>query len=143
MSRDRSLARRQALQILYQREITEETIAVILDEHTYSTQDGPLADYAVEILEGVTDHQEHIDELLGTVSQNWVVSRMPLVDRNILRVATWEILYGDPQQVPPSVAINEAVELAKVYGGDDSSKFVNGVLGRIAEQTSDGEGTDG
>ena len=143
MSRDRSLARRQALQILYQREITEETVASILSEQTYSTLDGPLSDYAVEILEGVTEHQDRIDELLGAVSQNWVVSRMPLVDRNILRVATWEILYGDAQQVPPSVAINEAVELAKVFGGDDSSKFVNGVLGRIAEKSSDEEGTDG
>jgi N utilization substance protein B len=143
MSRDRTLARRQALQILYQREITEEAVAEILAEHTYTTQDGPLTDYAVEILEGVTEHQDRIDELLGVVSQHWVVSRMPLVDRNILRVATWEIRYGDPQQVPPSVAINEAVELAKVYGGDDSSKFVNGVLGRIAEQRSDGEEADG
>jgi N utilization substance protein B len=143
MSRDRSLARRQALQILYQREITEEPLGRILGEHTYTTQDGPLTEYAVEILEGVGEHQDRIDELLGAVSQNWVVSRMPLVDRNILRVATWEILYGDAQQVPPSVAINEAVELAKIYGGDDSSKFVNGVLGRIAEQMSDGEATDG
>jgi transcription antitermination protein NusB len=143
MSRDRSLARRQALQILYQREITEEPVASILDEKTYTTQDGPLTDYAVEILRGVTEHQDRIDELLGAVSQNWVVSRMPLVDRSILRVATWEILYGDAQQVPPGVAINEAVELAKVYGGDDSSKFVNGVLGRIAEKSSDREGTDG
>ena len=103
--------------------------------------EGAPTDYAVEILEGVSEHQDHIDELLGSVSQNWVVSRMPLVDRNILRVATWEILYGDAEQVPPSVAINEAVELAKVFGGDDSSKFVNGVLGRIAEQASSREGS--
>ncbi len=136
MSRDRSLARRQALQILYQREITEEPVSAILGEHTYSLAEGEPTEYAVEIVLGVDEHQERIDELLGSVSQNWVVSRMPLVDRNILRVATWEILHGDAQQVPPSVAINEAVELAKVFGGDDSSKFVNGVLGKIAEQTS-------
>ena len=69
---------------------------------------------------------------------------MPLVDRNILRVAVWEITNVD--DVPPSVAINEAVELAKVFGGEDSSKFVNGVLGRIAERQSrepEGEPTDG
>ncbi len=140
-SRDRSLARRQALQILYQREITEEPISAILGDKTYALAEGAPADYTVELLEGVTAHLDRIDELLGSVSQNWVVSRMPLVDRNILRVATWEILYADPTQVPPSVAINEAVELAKVYGGDDSSKFVNGVLGRIAEQTSNEEGS--
>jgi N utilization substance protein B len=142
ISRDRSLARRQALQILYQREITEEPVAGILGEKTYALQEGEPTDYAVEILEGVAENQGQIDELLGAVSQNWTVLRMPLVDRNILRVATWEILFGDPQQVPPSVAINEAVELAKVYGGDDSSKFVNGVLGRIAEQTSVEEGSE-
>jgi transcription antitermination protein NusB len=68
--------------------------------------------------------------MIGEVSENWAVTRMPLVDRNILRIATYEILYD--AEVPPSVAINEAVELAKVYGGEDSSKFVNGVLGKIA-----------
>jgi N utilization substance protein B len=143
MSRDRSLARRQALQILYQREITEEPVGDILGERTYALPDGEPTEYAVEILNGVVEHQARIDEMLGAVSQHWVVSRMPLVDRNILRVATWEIVYGDPQQVPPSVAINEAVELAKVYGGEDSSKFVNGVLGKIAEQASVEEKTDG
>ncbi len=143
MSKDRSLGRRQALQILYQREITDEPILSILGNRTYSLAEGHPSDYAVEILEGVSAHQERIDELLGDVSQNWVVSRMPLVDRNILRVATWEILYGDAQQVPPSVAINEAVELAKVYGGDESSQFVNGVLGRLAERPVEGESTDG
>ncbi len=134
--RDRSLARRQALQILYQREITEEPISSILGDQSYALEEGEPADYAVEILRGIEEHQDHIDELLGAVSQHWVVSRMPLVDRNILRVAVWEIVYGDSRQVPPGVAINEAVELAKVYGGDDSSKFVNWVLGKIAEQVS-------
>lgn len=143
MSKDRSLGRRQALQVLYQREITDEPILSILGNKTYSLAEGAPSEYAVEILQGVNAQQDRIDGLLGDVSQNWVVSRMPLVDRNILRVATWEILYGDRQQVPPSVAINEAVELAKVYGGDDSSKFVNGVLGRIAERPVEGEPVDG
>ena len=78
-----------------------------------------------------------IDETIGRTSEHWTVSRMPLVDRNILRVATYELLHAT--DVPASVAINEAVELAKTYGGDDSSKFVNGVLGKIAEQHRSGE----
>ena len=77
-----------------------------------------------------TKKDDELDITIGEVSENWSVSRMPLVDRNILRIATYEIEYSD--DVPASVSINEAVELAKVYGGEDSSKFVNGVLGRIA-----------
>jgi N utilization substance protein B len=69
--------------------------------------------------------------LIERTSDNWVLSRMPLVDRNILRLAVFELLYLD--DVPDSVSINEAVEMAKIYGGEDSSKFVNGILGRLAE----------
>ena len=76
-------------------------------------------------------HQTEIDASLADISEHWAVSRMPLVDRNILRLAVYEILYVD--DIPDSVSINEAVEMAKSYGGEDSSKFVNGVLGRLAE----------
>ena len=127
---ERTRARRQALQILYQRDITGETVNRILGLQTYSLEDGEPDEYCREVVAGVERYLDTIDKTIGEVSENWVVSRMPLVDRNILRIATYEILYD--AQVPPSVAINEAVELAKVYGGDDSSKFVNGVLGKIA-----------
>ena len=127
---ERTRARRQALQILYQRDITGESIGRILGLKSYSLEDGEPDEYCRELVAGVERYLEGIDETIGVVSENWVVSRMPLVDRNILRIATYEILFD--AQVPPSVAINEAVELAKVYGGDDSSKFVNGVLGKIA-----------
>jgi transcription antitermination protein NusB len=127
---ERTRARRQALQILYQRDITGDTVTRILGLKTYSLEDGEPDEYCRELVAGVERYGDAIDETLGEVSENWVVSRMPLVDRNILRIATYEILYD--AQVPPSVAINEAVELAKVYGGEDSSKFVNGVLGKIA-----------
>ena len=72
---------------------------------------------------------------LSDISEHWTVSRMPLVDRNILRLAVYEILFVE--DIPDSVSINEAVEMAKSYGGEDSSKFVNGVLGRLAEIRSD------
>jgi N utilization substance protein B len=127
---ERTRARRQALQILYQRDITGETVNHILGLKTYSIEDGEPDQYCRDLVAGVEKYLDGLDEMIGEVSENWAVTRMPLVDRNILRIATYEILYD--AEVPPSVAINEAVELAKVYGGEDSSKFVNGVLGKIA-----------
>lgn len=122
----------QALQMLYQREITGTSVSRIIADESYSTEDGVPDAYARELAAGVEANIEGIDSMLGDISEHWSVSRMPLVDRNILRVATYELLFAS--EVPPSVAINEAVELAKVYGGEDSSKFINGVLGRIAER---------
>ena len=131
---ERTRSRRQTLQILYQRDIIGEGVAFILDTKAYATEDGEPDEFCRDLLGGVEEHIDFIDEMIGLVSENWSVSRMPLVDRNILRLATYEILYE--YDVPASVAINEAVELAKIYGGEDSSKFVNGVLGRIAERTA-------
>lgn len=87
--------------------------------------------YAREIVDGVTDHREEIDELIASYAQGWTIERMPNVDRAILRIASWEMLHNP--EVPAAVAINEAVTLAKEYSTDDSSRFVNGVLGKIAE----------
>ena len=131
---ERTRSRRQALQILYQRDITGDGVTLILNTKAYSTEDGEPDEFCRDLLGGVEEHSVFIDEMIGLVSENWSVSRMPLVDRNILRLATYEILYEF--DVPASVAINQAVELAKVYGGEDSSKFVNGVLGRIAERAA-------
>jgi transcription antitermination protein NusB len=127
---ERTRARRQALQILYQRDITGESVGHILGQKSYSAEDGEPDEYCRRLVVGVEKYLTELDDTVGEVSENWAVSRMPLVDRNILRIATFEILYD--AEVPASVAINEAVELAKIYGGEDSSKFVNGVLGRIA-----------
>jgi len=129
---ERHRARLQALQMLYQREVTGEDVAAILASGTYSTEDGVPDEYSRQLASGVEAHLGELDDVIGHTSEHWAVSRMPLVDRNILRIATYELTFES--EVPPSVAINEAVELAKVYGGDDSSKFVNGVLGRIAER---------
>ncbi len=87
--------------------------------------------YAREIVDGVTDHRDEIDELIMSYAQGWTLERMPNVDRALLRLAAWEILFND--EVPTAVAIDEAVELAKEYSTDDSGRFVNGVLGRIAD----------
>lgn len=128
---ERTRARRQALQILYQREITGDTVGVIFDTKSYSDEDGTPSEYCKQLALGTEQFQAVIDEQIESTSEHWAISRMPAVDRNILRLAIYEIEYQD--DIPDSVAINEAVEMAKVYGGPDSSKFVNGVLGRIAE----------
>lgn len=137
---ERTRARKQALQILYQREITGESVESILESGSYNREDGEPAEYSRQLALGTEAVLGDIDTMLADISEHWTVSRMPLVDRNILRLATYEILHVD--DVPASVSINEAVEMAKTYGGDDSSKFVNGVLGRMAEryeQEVDGE----
>ena len=131
---ERTRARRQALQILYQREFTGQTVASIITTHSYSTEDGEPSEYCYALAQGVEAHQDVVDREIEATSQHWSLMRMPYVDRNILRLAVYELLF-EPD-VPHSVAINEAVEMAKIYGGDDSSKFVNGVLGRIAELQS-------
>ena len=86
--------------------------------------------YAREIVDGVIDHRDDIDEQIATYSRDWTVARMPAVDRAVLRIAIWEILYND--EVPAAVAIDEAVTLAKEFSTDESGSFVNGVLGRVA-----------
>jgi N utilization substance protein B len=134
---ERRRARHQALHILYQRALTEQSAVGILADGTFSVEDGDPSEYCREAVTGVEAHLERIDAIIEDISQNWVVSRMPIVDRNILRLAAWEMLYRD-EDVPDSVAINEAVEMAKVYGGEDSSKFINGILGRLADVVAAG-----
>lgn len=86
--------------------------------------------YAREIIDGVNDHAVEIDKLIVQYSQDWAIDRMPNVDRALLRMASWEMLYNE--EVPAAVAINEAILLAQEYSTEDSSRFINGVLGNIA-----------
>ena len=131
---ERSRARRQALQILYQNDITGEGIPEILASSTYSVEDGEPDEFCRALVAGVGAHLEEIDATLGEVSEHWVVSRMPFVDRNILRLGTYELL--SMADVPRRVTINEAVELAKRFGNESSAGFVNGVLDRIAKHAT-------
>ncbi len=123
--------------MLYQSELTGVSVARILEDGSYSTEEGEPDEFCRRLATGVEGALTQIDETIGDISEHWVVSRMPAVDRNILRLATFELMFE--KDVPPSVAINEAVELAKVYGGEDSSKFVNGVLGKVADSFRSGE----
>ena len=98
--------------------------------------EGALSEYALGLIRGVQEYQAAIDERLEGASENWALSRMPIVDRSILRLAVYEMFQRE--DVPVSVSINEAVELAKAFGGeDDSPRFVNGVLGRIARSMAE------
>ena len=96
--------------------------------------------YARSLVQGVQDHHADIDELITRYADHWAISRMPVVDRNVIRVAVWELVWGD--DVPVAVAINEAVELAKSYSTEDSGRFVNGVLGKIVDELPDPEEGD-
>lgn len=131
---ERTAARQSALQVLYTSEIKGTRPSDLLDSGLVLEDDGrSLSDYAIGLIEGVDEKMLPIDVRLNSTSENWKLNRMPIVDRCILRLATYEMLFVD--EVPVSVAINEAVELAKDFGGEDESpRFVNGVLGRIARQ---------
>jgi N utilization substance protein B len=132
----RSIARRKALQILFQSEVCGCGFESILAEGLCVEEVGIPCDFTKLLLQGVAAHSAEIDELIASTSENWTLERMPLVDRSILRMATFEMLYVD--SIPYSVSINEAIELAKSFGGEDeSSRFVNGVLGRIASHLGD------
>lgn len=127
---ERTLARRGALQVLYQSEIIGVPADKVIEDGLVPAEamsDG----YARTLVLGAVAHASEIDGLIGSCSRNWALDRMPVVDRSILRLAVFEMRYVD--DVPVSVSINEAVELAKEFGGDDDShRFVNGILGRLA-----------
>ena len=128
----RSKARKRALDLLFEAEQRGINADALLTERMArpATQHD-LNDYTVEIVRGVVAKWVQIDELLATYSQGWTVQRMPAVDRAILRIGAWEVVFSDA--VPDAVAISEAVALAASLSTDDSPTFVNGLLGRLSE----------
>ncbi|TFC15387.1 transcription antitermination factor NusB [Cryobacterium algoritolerans] len=131
----RTKARKRALDILYAADVRQTTIpeSLAVEAERAANEPARMASwlYARDIVDGVVEHREEIDELIETYSQGWSLARMPTVDRAILRIGIWEILFNDA--VPHAVAIDEAVESAKILSTDDSAGFVNGLLGRIAQ----------
>ncbi|MBL3698067.1 transcription antitermination factor NusB [Leucobacter luti] len=131
----RTKARKRALDMLYQADLRGESIAAIVNAEAKRAAGEPDRAaswlYAREIVDGVSDHRDEIDELIMSYALGWTLDRMPHLDRALLRMASWEILFNP--EVPTPVAIDEAVELAKEYSTDDSGRFVNGVLGRVAD----------
>ena len=126
----RSKARKRALDILFEAEARSEPLLGLLAERI-AAADPPVPDYAAELVRGVHEHAALIDDLLTTHSQGWALERMPAVDRNILRIGVYELLWQN--QVPDAVAISEAVTLAADLSTDDSPAFVNGLLGRLLQ----------
>jgi len=119
-------ARKLALDVLYEHEISHRPVSEILERYASN----PAYEFAKTLVLGVGKHSEKIDRTLAEYSTDWAVDRMPAIDRSLLRLALFEMMYLD--DVAPAVAINEAVELAKIYSTDESSSFVNGVLGKVA-----------
>ena len=129
--RGRTLARSQALQLLFQAEATDSPLERVL-EGDFLISKGPLDPYALELCRGAYEHIDRIDCALRSVAKNWDLMRMPGADRNLLRIAVYEMRFLTDEEVSDAIVINEAVELAKAYGTDQSASFVNGVLGKIA-----------
>ncbi len=125
----RSLARAQAFQILFQSDATGRKVEEIIADNPIIS-DGPLSDYAAKLALGTAEHRDFIDQKIRSVSDNWNFNRINNVDVNLLRLAIYEMCYVDDVDV--AVTINEIVDLAKMFGTDDSSRFVNGILGRIS-----------
>ncbi len=128
----RSKARRAALDLLFEAEQRGVEAADLLAKRQASpATEAPLRPYTASIVEGVQAERDAIDDAIRGYSHGWPLERMPAVDRALLRVATWEIVYND--EIPDGVAVSEAVDLASLLSTDESPNFVNGLLSRIAE----------
>jgi len=129
----RHQARKRAVDLLFEAEARGLTPVEVVDLRTALAEAkpevAPLHSYTVAVARGVSEHTAHIDDLITSHLQGWTLDRLPAVDRAILRVSVWELLYAD--DVPEPVAVDEAVELAKDLSTDESPGFINGVLGQL------------
>lgn len=128
----RTKARKRAADILFEAEQRGiDPLKLLADRVAVPHTEAAVPQYAVDIVEGVVAHRDRIDEVLETYSQGWTLARMPAVDRALLRIGSWEVLFND--DVPDAVAVDEAVDLAGDLSTDDSPAFVNGLLGRVKD----------
>ncbi|MFD6139155.1 transcription antitermination factor NusB [Promicromonospora sp. NPDC060271] len=128
----RTKARKRAADILFEAEQRGiDPLKLLADRVAVPHTEAAVPQYTVEIVEGVVEHRDRIDEVLETYSQGWTLQRMPAVDRALLRIGSWEILFND--EVPDAVAVDEAVDLVGDLSTDDSPAFVNGLLGRVKD----------
>lgn len=126
----RGRARRRALEILFEAEHRNTTPLSALQRRLEFT-DQTINPYTAQIIDGVITHQEQIDELLAQYAHGWTMERMLAMDKSILRLGAWELLFND--EMPDAAAVNEAVNMAREYSNDDSPGYVNGVLGRLQD----------
>lgn len=133
----RRKARELALQALYQHDIAEDTAAKLardLHHRYHDSEDAETLSFAAALVKSVIDHRPALDGLIEAAAKNWRMERMAVIDRNILRLGAAQLLhFGD--DVPPKVAIDESIELAKRYGDDESGRFINGILDRIFRES--------
>ena len=131
--RKRTLAREFAVQILYQMDITRDDYAVSLENfwkaYTEEAIEEDIKNFTNELVKGVADNLPEIDKKINQYATNWELKRMAVVDRNILRLSCYELMFRD--DIPAKVSINEAIELAKKYSGLEAGSFVNGILDKI------------
>ncbi|MCG0288941.1 transcription antitermination factor NusB [Streptomyces sp. PSAA01] len=131
----RNKARKRAFQILFEADQRGTSVQIVLADwiRLARTDDRqpPVSEYTMQLVEGYAQHIDRIDELIATYAVGWTLDRMPVVDRNILRLGAYELVWED--ETPDAVVIDEAVQLAKEFSTDDSPAFVNGLLGRIKE----------
>lgn len=128
----RTKARKRALDVLFEAEQRGvDPVTLLAQRVAEPGTQSSLPQYSVDLVEGVVEHAARIDELISTHAHGWTIERMPAVDRALLRLGVWEVLFND--EVPDAVAVDEAVELAKSLSTDDSPSFVNGLLGRIVD----------
>jgi transcription antitermination protein NusB len=130
----RSKARKRAVDLLYESDLRAVDTTGVLRERI-AASDPPVNDYTVALVEGAVEHRERIDEILAYYSEGWTIERMPALDRAILRLGIFELLWRE--DVPAAVVIDEAVELAKMLSTDESPKFINGVLARVLRDAQD------
>jgi len=136
----RRLARETALQVLFQRDLTKEPLITAEIVERWAAEFAvPEASrpFAQGLVDGTIAHLDEIDPMIASFAQDWTLSRMANVDRNVMRLATYEILFCP--DIPGRVSLNEAIELAKRFGGEESAKFVNGILDRVVASVSKDE----
>ena len=134
MLRARTVSREHALKILYAMDIRDEGSKECISDYfeNHPEEDKEIYNFAVTIASDVSKHMKAIDKTITKYASNWTMKRMAVIDRNVLRLSTYELLYDDT--IPPKVSINEGIELAKKFGDQNSGKFVNGILDRIKKE---------
>ncbi len=137
----RHLARSIALQSLYEwdfPEKKEKDLKVVVERNIeeFGKEKGD-KDFIYNLTEGVINNIEELDKIIIAAAPEWPLDKITTIDRNVLRLGLWELIYGNREEVPPKVAINEAIELAKQFGGSSSGRFVNGVLGTVFREISE------
>src|SRR3989344_4956944 len=138
----RHLLRTVILQSLYEWDFynRKHDLTAILERNINEfSPDADEPEFAWKIMQGIIGHLENIDKVIVVAAPEWPLQKIAVIDRNILRIGIYELLHADSNEVPPKVAINEAVELAKNYGGPNSARFINGVLGTIYKEVANEE----